>query len=199
MRALLPNPAWSPPPAARRMRRFRRGISMIELLVGLVLALLTGAALVQLQLAHYTAFSVVSGQNFVNANTRQPLDVLSDTLRNAQSVQNGGVYQALVAASASDVVCFADNSSTVEIYLDTSTTPSTLRRVKKTRPARSWQTKRLSRACSRFKSRIIRLPQARIRPMPARGRQAPIPTPTCPTSARRIFAPLSPSTAKRVL
>ena len=102
------------PPAARtwRHRRAQAGTSVVELLIGSLLALLTGAALFSLMQANYTGQSAVQGQNFANTSSRQSLDILADTLRNAQSAQVGSVYQALGAAATSDVTCYTATGST---------------------------------------------------------------------------------------
>ena len=115
--------------ALRLCRRTRSGQNLVELLIGMLLALLTGAALFSLMQSNYASRSVVTGQNFANANTRQPLDVLSDTLRNAQSSMT---QAALVDAGPSDVTCSTspDGSTTTRIWLDTSVTPHELKRSK---------------------------------------------------------------------
>ena len=101
-----------------RHRRALRGGTLIELLIGCLVALLTGAALVSLQQTSYVANFTVLGQNFANTSSRRPLDIIGDTLRNAQSV-GPGIGQSLVAASASDVTCYTA-TGTSRIYLDTS-------------------------------------------------------------------------------
>jgi hypothetical protein len=103
------------------MRRTRHaGTSVVELLVGSLLALLTGAALFTLMQANYTAQSAVQGQNFANASSRQSLDILADTLRNAQSVQVGSVFQVLDSAATSDVTCYTGTGST-RIWMENGT------------------------------------------------------------------------------
>ena len=97
-------------------KRALRGSMMIELLIGCVIASLTGAALVSLQQSSYVANATVLGQNFANASSRRPLDILGDTLRNAQI---GPGNRALVSASASDVTCYTATGNT-RIWLDSS-------------------------------------------------------------------------------
>ena len=99
------------PVYCHRYRRTRAGTTVVELLVGSLLALLTGAALFNLMQANYTGQSAVQGQNFANASSRQALDILEDTLRNAQSIQSGSVFQALAAASDSDVTCYTGSNA----------------------------------------------------------------------------------------
>ncbi len=122
-------------------RRARSGQNLVELLIGMLLALLTGAALFALMSSNYASRSAVTGQNFANANTRQPLDTLTDTLRNAQSIQYGTIYQALVEADTSDVTCNTLNpdgtTGTSRIWLDTSVTPHVLKRSKNGGPAQT--------------------------------------------------------------
>ncbi len=97
------------------------GSMLIDLLVGCVIALLTGAVLVSLQQSSYIAQLTIQGQNYANTSSRRPLDVLGDTLRNAQSNGSGSSAAALVAASGSDVTCYTDDSGdTTRIWLDTS-------------------------------------------------------------------------------
>lgn len=91
------------------------GGTLIELLIGCVIALLTGGALVSLQQSSYVANSTVLGQNYANASSRRPLDVLGDTLRNAQI--GAGTHQALVSGAASDVTCYTA-TGTSRIWLD---------------------------------------------------------------------------------
>lgn len=118
----------------RRSQRARSGQNLVELLIGLLLALLTGAALFSLMSSNYASRSAITGQNNANASARQPLDTLADTLRNAQSFPVGAGYQALIEADASDVKCYILNPDktpgTSRIWLDTSVTPHILRRIK---------------------------------------------------------------------
>ena len=93
------------------------GGTLIELLVGCLIALLTGGALVSLQQSSYVANATVLGQNYANASSRRPLDVLGDTLRNAQAV-GAGQGQVITSAAASDVTCNTANG-TSRIWLDT--------------------------------------------------------------------------------
>lgn len=115
-------------PRSNRIGNAPYGGTLIELLIGCLIALLTGAALVSLQQSSYVANSTVLGQNYANASSRRPLDVLGDTLRNAQAF-GAGQGQVIASASASDVTCYTTSSGSMScIWLDTSA--HTLRRQK---------------------------------------------------------------------
>lgn len=104
-------------------------MTFLDLLIGLVLALLTGAAVLMLQQATYTGQSALLGMNYASTSSRRLLDSISDTLRNAPALQSGGSYSALTAASASDVTCYSA-SGTSRFWLDRSVTPAVLRETK---------------------------------------------------------------------
>ncbi len=101
----------------------------LDLLVGLLMALLTGAAILMLQQATYTGQSALLGMNYASTSSRQVLDSMSDTLRNAPALLSGGSYSALTAASASDVTCYSA-TGTSRFWLDGSVTPAVLRETK---------------------------------------------------------------------
>ncbi len=106
------------------------GIALMDLIIGLAISLLVGAAGLQLIVATYNARTDVSGQNFVNALCRVQIDTIADTLRDAQI---GPSLCAFSAASKSDVTVYTDSSGdSVRLYLNTTVSPYQLMRVRTT-------------------------------------------------------------------
>ena len=101
---------------------------MVEVLVGGLLAILTGCALAVLLKTSYDSSRVVIGQNIVNTEARLPLDTLADQLRNAQPVLSGNTYQVIRTASATDITCYcSETGDTVRFWLDTSASPQAVK------------------------------------------------------------------------
>ena len=119
-----------PPPVARLSAR--RGAALIEMLIAGLISLLMGAAILSFTLADYTGRNVVQGQNNANASARHALDMLCDSLRNAQPVQiqsSPVVNAALQTASATSVTVYNTTiGGTARYWLDTTTTPPALKK-----------------------------------------------------------------------
>ena len=110
----------------------RRGATMLELLIAGLISLLMGAAILSFTLADYTGRNVVQGQNNANAAARHAIDMLCDSLRNAQPTQiqaSPVVNAALQAASAASVTVYnTTTGGTARYWLDTTTTPPALKK-----------------------------------------------------------------------
>jgi hypothetical protein len=87
----------------------RRGSTLIEMLVGILIALLIGAGIFQLMRTSYaTEESITTGNNAIT-NARAPVDVLADHLRNAQQVEADS-YAVIKEAAESDITYYADTA-----------------------------------------------------------------------------------------
>ena len=104
----------------------RRGISLLETLISALAALLIGAAILMLFQATIVSSQTSTGQTAAYADARRALNVLSDRIRNAQMVSGTGAFS---AASTSSITCYTDSTgaNTAQYWLDTSTTPGSLK------------------------------------------------------------------------
>ena len=105
---------------------------LLELLIAGLVALLIGAATLSLMQANYSSRAVVQGENVTYVQARHVLDILCDSIRNAQSVQiqaSPVINSALSAGTASSVTCYTGSGSAVTRYwLDTTVTPPALKK-----------------------------------------------------------------------
>jgi type II secretory pathway pseudopilin PulG len=99
----------------------------MELVISSLLMIVLGLAMATLLKTSYDSKSIVVGQNNAYAQARNVVDTLSDRIRQAQRYPSNN--QVLSAAGASDITVYTDNSgsNTVRYWLDTSTTPYTLK------------------------------------------------------------------------
>jgi prepilin-type N-terminal cleavage/methylation domain-containing protein len=95
----------------------RRGHTLIEMLVGLIIALIVGAGLFQFMRASYADEDVQANNNNAITNVRGPTDVLADHLRDAQTY-SGDSYAAIKTGALSDITYYTDNTgATVRYWL----------------------------------------------------------------------------------
>ena len=78
----------------------KRGMILIETLCALLVGLLTGAALLALMQITMSVRTTTMGPDGADAEAREQMDLLSNRLRNAQSMTVGAVKQVLTAAAA---------------------------------------------------------------------------------------------------
>jgi type II secretory pathway component PulJ len=113
----------------RRSRR--RGATLIEALVACLITGIIGSALVVLVQSTLASRFSLAGQNATYATVQKSLNILMDNLRTAQTIQiqtSPALYAALSAASSSSVTCYTDSAGdTLRLWLDTSTSPATLK------------------------------------------------------------------------
>lgn len=105
-----------------------KGTILIELIVSTLVALVIGAALITVIQTNITSQLILQGQNNTDVQTRMPLDILCDNIRNAQPY---GTYPApvLQAAGSATVSCYIDTTGDyAKFWIDTSTSPATLKK-----------------------------------------------------------------------
>jgi hypothetical protein len=111
----------------RRNRTSRSAMILLETLCALLIGLLTGAALLSVLQLTMTVRTSTMGPDAADTESRRQLDLLSDRLRNAQSMTSGTSKVVFTAASASDLTIYSDTSgSTLRLWLNTSVSPAAL-------------------------------------------------------------------------
>lgn len=116
----------------RTHRRQNRGTTLIELVTATMCSVVVGAGLVMFARASYQAQDFTQGQTVTDSEVRHALDVMADSIRNAQAylVQSSpAVYSAISSAGASSITIYTDSAGdTAEYWLDTSSSPYVLRK-----------------------------------------------------------------------
>lgn len=93
----------------------RSGVTLIELLVGIVITLFLGSVFWGLLTVSYAVNSNVIGENLVSAEARKAVEIIASHLTNAQlntSAVNGTLNSAIHAASETSVTYYADATGT---------------------------------------------------------------------------------------
>ncbi|HRK21932.1 MAG TPA: prepilin-type N-terminal cleavage/methylation domain-containing protein [Fimbriimonadaceae bacterium] len=93
----------------------QRGVTLVELMVGIVITLFLGSVFWGIMTISYGVNDNVVGANLVRAEARKAVEILASHLTNAQlntSTVNGVLNSAIHAASASDITYYTDNTGT---------------------------------------------------------------------------------------
>ena len=110
----------------------RSGAILFEFLFAIMASLLIGASLIVLIQCTNTSQTVVMSAALSDAAARKTMDTLTAHLSNAQPYQISSsplTYSVLSAGAASSVTCYTNSAGDTERYwLDTTTTPRTLKR-----------------------------------------------------------------------
>lgn len=95
----------------------RRGHILIELLVSLIVISLIGAGLFQFFTTSHLSQEVTRSGNMAITEGRQPIDVVSDHIRNAQQYTTDNVvYSVIHSASATSITYYADEAGATVQY-----------------------------------------------------------------------------------
>lgn len=114
--------------------RLRRGTTLMETLIASLLSVVVGGTLVVLVQSTLISRTAIAGENTAYAGARKCMDAILDNVRSAQPYQiqaSPAVYSAIKAASASSITCYTSNTGdTVKFWLDTTTSPATLKQTR---------------------------------------------------------------------
>ena len=112
-----------------------RGMTLIELLIASLLALIVASGLLVLIQTTYTAQNTLFGQNATYSRVRLAIDRISDNVRSAQlypnssatgqAIQAAGIYNGLPYLQ---VYTDSSGGNTTTYWLDTTATPITLKK-----------------------------------------------------------------------
>ena len=97
-----------------RTVRHRHGAMLIDLLMGSMASVLIGAALVTMMLTTYQVRGTLQGQSNTDWQVRNAMNILADSISNAQSYQTSAspvTYAALQAATTNSVTCYTSSST----------------------------------------------------------------------------------------
>jgi len=116
----------------------RRGVMLVEILIGAILMLVVGTVLVGVITIAYDSQRTISGQNLADATARAAMDSLVDNLRTA-SADPAGSNSVLSAAAINDITYYGEYYNTasppalvfytVRYWVDSSVSPATLKRL----------------------------------------------------------------------
>lgn len=108
---------------------FRRGSTLIEIMLAGMAALMVGAALIILVQTSYSSQQITVQENLAYVTVRKTLDTLTDHLRNAQENPVSSTYCVFSAATSNSITLYTDTSQNTErYYIDTATSPYSLKR-----------------------------------------------------------------------
>lgn len=93
------------------MRNRRAGVTLVELMVGIVITLFLGSVFWGIMTISYSVNYNVVGKNMVSADARRAVELLASHLTNAQlnkSTSTGVLNSAIHAAAATDITYYTD-------------------------------------------------------------------------------------------
>lgn len=97
------------------MRTRKSGVTLIELMVGIVITLFLGSVFWGLLTVSYAVNSNVVGENLVSGEARKAVEIMASHLTNAQlntSTSAGVPDSAIDAATGTDITYYTDNTGT---------------------------------------------------------------------------------------
>lgn len=101
----------------------RRGTTLVELLVALIILMVIGLGAFQFFISSNLAHESVVAGNAAITDARQPVDIVADHLRNAQQYTTDSItYSVISAATATSVTYYVDSAGATVNYALSGTT-----------------------------------------------------------------------------